>query len=76
MPSVLRQDGFEFVIYTNDHEPMHVHAYKGDGEAKIQLSPVALVGVWEMKKSDARKAKRIVAEKQDYLIQKWREIHG
>ena len=54
MPTVLRQDGFEFVIYTNDHEPMHVHAYKGDGEAKIELSPVA----------------------QDYLIQKWREIHG
>lgn len=76
MPTVLRQDGFEFVIYTNDHEPMHIHAYKGDGEAKIELSPVAVVGVWEMKKSDARKAKRIVAENQDYLIQKWREIHG
>jgi hypothetical protein len=29
-----------------------------------------------MKKSDARKAKRIVAENQDYLIQKWRELHG
>lgn len=76
MPTVLRQDGFEFVIYTNDHEPMNVHAYKGNGEAKIELSPVAVVGVWEMKKSDARKAKRIVAENQDYLIQKWREIHG
>jgi hypothetical protein len=76
MPTVLRQDGFEFVIRLNDHEPMHVHAYKGDGEAKIKLSPVALVGVWEMKKSDARKAKRIVAENQDYLIQKWRGIHG
>ena len=76
MPTVLRQDGFEFVIYTNDQEPRHVHAYKGDGEAKIELSSVAMVGVWEMKKSDARKAKRIVAENQDYLIQKWREIHG
>jgi hypothetical protein len=76
MPTVWRQDGFEFVIYTNDHEPMHVHAYKGDGEAKIELSPVALVAVWKMKKPDARQARRIVAENQDYLIQKWREIHG
>jgi hypothetical protein len=40
------------------------------------LSPVAVVGVWGMKKSDARKAKAIVGENQDYLIQKWREIHG
>ena len=76
MPTVLRQDGFEFVVRLNDHEPMHVHVYKGEGEAKIELLPVALVGVWEMKKSDARKAKRIVAENQADLIRKWREIHG
>ncbi|MGA9773684.1 MAG: DUF4160 domain-containing protein [Blastocatellia bacterium] len=64
------------MIYTNDHTPMHVHALKGDGEAKINLSPVDLVEVWGMKKSDARKAKAITVEHQDYLIEKWREIHG
>jgi hypothetical protein len=76
MPTVLRQDGFEFVIYPNDHTPMHVHVFKGDGEAKINLSPVTIIAAWGMGKSDARKAKRITVENQDYLIEKWREIHG
>jgi hypothetical protein len=76
MPTVLRQDGFEFVIYPNDHTPMHVHVFKGDGEAKINLSPVTVVAAWSLGKSDTRKAKRLTVENQDYLIEKWREIHG
>jgi len=76
MPTVWRQDGFEFVIYPNDHTPMHVHVFKGDGEAKINLLPVTVVGAWSMGKPDTRKAKRIAIENQDYLIEKWREIHG
>ena len=73
---MLRQDGFEFVIYSNDHTPMHVHVFKGDGEAKINLLSVIVVESWNMKKSDARKAKRIAVEYQIFLIEKWREIHG
>ena len=76
MPTVLRQDGFEFVIYPNDHTPMHVHVFKSDGEVKINLLPVTVVESWNMKKSNARKAKRIAVEHQNFLIEKWREIHG
>ena len=76
MPTVLRQDGFEFVIYPNDHTPMHVHVFKSDGEVKINLLPVTVVESWNMKKSDARKAKGLAIEYQDFLIEKWREIHG
>jgi hypothetical protein len=38
MPTVLRKDGFEFMIYTDDHEPAHVHVFKGEGKAKIIIS--------------------------------------
>ena len=37
MPTVHRAQGFRFVIFTNDHEPAHVHAVSGEGEAKIEL---------------------------------------
>jgi len=73
---MLRQNGFEVVIYPNDHTPMHVHVFKSDSEVKINLSPVTVVESWNMKKSDARKAKRIAVEHQNFLIEKWREIHG
>lgn len=28
MPTVLKVDGFKFVIFTDDHEPAHVHVFK------------------------------------------------
>lgn len=37
MVTVLRAEGFRIVIFTNDHEPAHVHVF-GDGEAKIDLA--------------------------------------
>jgi hypothetical protein len=76
MPAVLRRDGFEFVIYFDDHNPPHVNVFKAEGEAKIELDPVLIVGVWNMKKTTARKAKRITEENQAYLLDKWREING
>ena len=37
MPTVLRQDGFSFRLYLNDHIPAHVHAFKAEGEAIIYI---------------------------------------
>jgi hypothetical protein len=50
MPTVLRREGYEIVIYFNDHVPPHVHAFKGAGEVKIDLDPVVVSQVWKMKK--------------------------
>jgi len=76
MPTVLRQDGYDIVIYLNDHVPAHVHAFEGGGEAKIHLDPVVVTQVWNMKQQVAQRAKRIVAENREFLLQKWKEIHG
>ena len=37
MPVVLRQDGFNFMIYVDDHEPMHTHVKKAGKELIINL---------------------------------------
>lgn len=37
MPTVLRESGFNFRIYTDDHEPSHVHVIKAGKEAVITL---------------------------------------
>ena len=76
MPIVLSVDGYDVVIRTNDHEPPHVHVFKGDGEAKINISPVELVAVWNMKKQVARRARSIVEGNQEFLLERWRDIHG
>jgi hypothetical protein len=45
MPTVLRRDGFEFVVYFDDHSPPHVHVFKGEGETKIKLDPIIVVAL-------------------------------
>jgi hypothetical protein len=67
------------VIFVDDHEPAHVHIF-GDGQARINLvggdGDPELVWVDRMKRNDARRAMRMVTEQREYLLARWREIHG
>ncbi len=80
MPTVLRENGFAFVIYVFDHIPMHVHVKEGGAEVVIQLGDTDTKPNERenkgMRLPSRRKALLLVAEHQDYLIEKWREIHG
>ena len=79
MVTVFRSHGLRVVIFTNDHEPAHVHVF-GDGQAKVNLigadGEPELVWVDGMPRADVRRAMRIVTEQKDLLVKRWREIHG
>lgn len=79
MITVHRAAGFSVVIFTNDHEPAHVHVFK-DGEAKINLASPGdapeLVWAEYMTRADIRRAMAIVTEQRDRLLARWNEIHG
>jgi Domain of unknown function (DUF4160) len=79
MPVVLRSDGLRFVIFVDDHEPPHVHVF-GDGETKIVLgdSPddVQVIKYASTKRTESRRAARVVATNHDFLHEKWIELHG
>jgi len=80
VPGVLRQDGFNFMIYTDDHEPMHTHVKKAGKEVVINLGDEKTKPYIRENKGmslkDRRKALQIAGERQGDLIEKWREIHG
>ncbi len=79
MVTVHRAHGLSFVIFVDDHEPAHVHVF-GDGQAKINLIGAQGVPTLEwvdgMKRSDVRRAMKIVVERREALLARWREIHG
>lgn len=80
MPTVLRKDGFNFMIYTDDHEPMHTHVKKTGKEVVINLGDEQTAPhIREnkgMSKKEVRKALRITYRHQDYLIAAWKEIYS
>jgi hypothetical protein len=79
MVTVHREAGLRFIIFTDDHEPAHVHVL-GDGAAKIDLrgreGRPELVWNDGLKAGDLRKAMRIVAAQQAMMLERWDEIHG
>ena len=79
MVTIHRAHGLRIIIFTDDHEPAHVHVF-GDGQAKINLvGPDGVpVLVWAegMKANDLRRAMKLVRDQQEQFLAKWREIHG
>lgn len=68
------------MIFPNDHTPSHVHCFKAEGEAVINIgysaAAPAVREVKNMSAKDVKKALKIVAVNQLFLLDKWREIHG
>ena len=80
MPTILRQDGFEVMVFTNDHRPAHVHVFKAEGEVVIHLGskaapPTVRINIG-MSRADERRALIIVGGHQVELLLEWRRIHG
>lgn len=74
MPTVLRQDGFAVMIYTHDHEPIHVHVFKGGGEVVIDVMKVEVREERGMKTKEIHKVQDIVALHQEFLLKEWKRI--
>lgn len=79
MPTVLRESGFQVIIYTDDHLPMHVHVKYQGREALVNLGTetenVVLRENRGLNRNQLRRAIEIVEDNQLFLIAKWREIY-
>lgn len=79
MPNVLSQNGFDVMIYPNDHRPAHVHVYKS-GLVVISLNnrrtAPSIREVRGMSRQDVRDALILVAENKKMLARRWRSIHA
>ena len=76
MPTLLRQQGFNVSIRTNDHNPAHVHVSRAGKAVKIDLEPLSVSRVEGMPLSDVVAAVGIVEDNLELLLAAWRRIHG
>jgi Domain of unknown function (DUF4160) len=75
MARVYDGDGFQVQIWLNDHPPAHVHVYRAEGLAIVNLLTLTIRAAYDMKPADLRRAVAIVEANQIRFLQKWREIH-
>ena len=71
MPTVLAVLGFTFMFYSNDHEPLHIHAVKGGHKAKFSLSPVVLIENNGLKPAEIKLAEQIIEENKELIAERW-----
>lgn len=77
--------GVRFVVYSNDHQPRHVHGFAGETEVIVDLlanGGVALakradaIRPGDAKRSGVKKILATAAENFDALAALWEAIHG
>jgi hypothetical protein len=73
-PVVLRRGKYTVVIYTHDHPPPHVHVKSAEKEARIALSPVAVMDNWGFKPSEIRAILKLITTHQQQLLDGWNSI--
>lgn len=79
MPTILRINGFRFVIWPNDHLPPHLHVFKAGTEVIIELgigddSPSVRV-VYRMSSRDIESAMAITLAQNYMFLERWRNVY-
>jgi uncharacterized protein DUF4160 len=79
VPTIHREHGLRFAIYTDDHAPPHVHVL-GDGEMKVVICGAEgvpeLVYTIGMTAPQRRRAMDVMLERQAEFLARWNEIFG
>jgi len=76
MSRIYDEDGFQVHIWPNDHPPAHVHVYRGDGLAIVNLATLEVRDAFDMRPRDVRRSLEIAEEYRVPFLREWRRIHG
>lgn len=76
MPTILREKGYRFFFYSNEHLPRHIHVSGKDGEIKVELDSLKLVYNFNMKEKDVGKILEIINKKRFVFVREWDEFHN
>lgn len=81
----LKFGGIQFVVYSNDHPPRHVHGFLSETEVIVDLRSDGNISLADRrdairpanaKRTDVKKILNAAAQHFDELVALWEEIHG
>ncbi len=75
MPTVLRAGGYQFIIFTSDHSPAHVHVRREGKLAKVRLDPIEFERTGGFNAGERSRILEIVREHKEFLLTEWRKLY-
>lgn len=75
MPTVLRVDGYQFIIFTSDHPPAHIHVRRDGKLAKVLLDSIEFERTGGFNAGERGKILELVHEYHDLLLAEWAKLY-
>jgi len=75
MPTVLREAGYQFIMFTSDHPPAHVHVRREGKLAKVLLDPIEFERTSGFNAGEQSKIVSIIREHLAFLLNEWDRLY-
>ena len=76
-PTIFREDGFRFFVFSREEDRPHVHVHHADGEAKFWLEPrIELAQNYGLNDRQIRAAEALIRKHNDDIRAAWRKHFG
>ncbi len=76
MGEIFRFKNLKFKIWPNDHKPSHVHVYRPEAHAKINLETLEVIQSTGFTENDLKIILQQIFIRRFKIQEKWNEIHG
>jgi Domain of unknown function (DUF4160) len=75
MPTVLRESGYQFIMFTSDHPPAHVHVRREGKLAKVRLDSIEFERSGGFNAREQSKIIEIIHDNQTFLLAEWNKLY-
>ena len=70
-----QRHGFDVRIFTDDHEPAHVHVFKGGNRVRVYLDPITFEDNYGFNERELRRIRRLVELHMERIQRQWVIVH-
>lgn len=73
MPTILRENGYRFFFFSNEHLPKHIHVEKSDKYLKVEIETLNILNSFKMTSKEQKEVIDIVNKHQKDFLEAWNE---
>jgi hypothetical protein len=73
MPTLLRENGYRFFFFSDEHLPKHVHVEKSDKYIRIELETLKVTDSYQMTSKEIREVVGLVEKHREIFLEGWNE---